>query len=351
MSGPQKIPYYTTERGLLVELPMDMRRGDGEEKHHRINGQPLQPTFNPRWWLIDAPAPVTSYAVHAGSRVVNDRYELRNPSLGLPTTIPAGEIERDSNWNWTGKYQGMDGLYENKREYEDLGFKEAEFIPELLGTLEFANLGDPTAFSYKLHKEGLWFSRDMPQPTIDYQAIFGDKVWGPVISVDEIQKAMTPDVAWHLGPCSISSRTTYRLIRFHVKANIDPKFAEITSDYDFCFTVKKRVRVEPYTRRYESIFGTRRRPKFKTDTVSFNLHEIFEMTHAEERYKGYTVVEGFSGESLADLAETIDRYLECLVQAINEPLARCPTCSGTGVVNLTKIPTNDRERFGKELVA
>jgi hypothetical protein len=160
---------------------------------------------------------------------------------------------------------------------------------------------------------------------------------------------MTPEVAWHLGPCSIDSRVAYRIIRFYVQTNIDPRWAEITSDYDFCFTVKKRVRVEPYTRHYESVFSSRRRPKFKTDTVQFHTHELFEMTHADARYKGYTVVDGFSAPSLADLAETIDHYLRCLSEAINEPLARCPTCHGEGTVNLTKIPTNDRQRFGKDV--
>jgi len=349
MSATVNIPYYTTERGLLVGLEPDYRRTNDAERH-RINGQPLIATFNPKWWLVDAAAPVTSYAVHAGTRAINARYEIRNPDLRLPPVIAAAEIEKNSSHDWSGTHAGMEALYQYKCEYEDLGFAETAFTAEPLGRLTFDNLGDPTAFSYKIEREGM-FNRDMPQPSIDYMDIFADRNWGPIISVDEIHKAMKPEFAWHLGPCSVNSRVAYRLIRFHVKGNVDPRYAEITSDYDFCFTVKKRIRVEPYTRRYETPFSTRRRPKFRTDTVQFHLHEFFEMTHAEEKYKGYTVVEGFSGTSLTDLADNIDHYLRCLTEAINEPLARCPTCQGTAVVNLGKIPTNDRERFGKMVTA
>jgi hypothetical protein len=120
---------------------------------------------------------------------------------------------------------------------------------------------------------------------------------------------MVPEAAWHLAPCSLSSEITYRIISSYAKNHIDPKQAQVTSDYDFCFTVQEKVRVVPYKHTYEVFqWGKRRRPKSATETGEYKLHLLFEMTHDKEKYKGYTVVEGFKGENLADLAETIDTY-------------------------------------------
>jgi hypothetical protein len=65
----------------------------------------------------------------------------------------------------------------------------------------------------------------------------------------------------------------------------------------------------PYKHTYEVFqWGKRRRPKFATETGQYKLHPLFEMTHDKKKYKGYTAVEGFKRENLADLAETIDTY-------------------------------------------
>ncbi|MFK5882928.1 MAG: hypothetical protein QM489_01155 [Candidatus Izemoplasma sp.] len=45
-------------------------------------------------------------------------------------------------------------------------------------------------------------------------------------------------------PCEISSQDLYNIIRERVKQNINYENAAITSDYDFCFTVKRKLQVD-----------------------------------------------------------------------------------------------------------
>jgi hypothetical protein len=63
--------------------------------------------------------------------------------------------------------------------------------------------------------------------------------------VVRLERMLTPEFALHERPCSITSKQTYDIVRYYVKENIDPKQAEVTSDYDFCFTVKKKVAIKP----------------------------------------------------------------------------------------------------------
>ena len=44
--------------------------------------------------------------------------------------------------------------------------------------------------------------------------------------------------------CRLTSQESFDIIRWYIKRNIDPKAAEMTSDYDFCLTVKKLIPLE-----------------------------------------------------------------------------------------------------------
>ena len=154
-----------------------------------------------------------------------------------------------------------------------------------------------------------------------------------VASFSELSEMMTPDLLLHNQPCSISSEQTYKIIRKHVSDNIDPKWAVITSDYDFCFTVKKKIAIKPITRTYEQTKSNGRsyaKPRLSTKTTTHKESEIFEMTHSGRCYKGYTPISGFKGDSLQELINNIDQYLSELMTYINEPLSECQHCNGTG---------------------
>ena len=50
-----------------------------------------------------------------------------------------------------------------------------------------------------------------------------------------------PDILIHNYPCEISSVDLYSVVRQYIKDNIDTKVAKITTDYNFCFEVKKLI--------------------------------------------------------------------------------------------------------------
>jgi len=122
----------------------------------------------------------------------------------------------------------------------------------------------------------------------------------------------------------------------YIKENINPKVARITSDYDFCFTVKKIIGLEKPIEHRREVLNSRGRsyknPKYKYDYVKSRELEIFEMTSKEDHYQGYTPIDGISAENEYDLKEKTDKICEDTLALINEPLVECPHCHGYGVV-------------------
>lgn len=148
-----------------------------------------------------------------------------------------------------------------------------------------------------------------------------------------------PEPLRSASPCEISSKEIYDIVRQHVKDNINPKLARITSDYDFCFTVKKIIPLlKPHTYSYQDIFARTKKQRsklhFKTDTSK--EIEIFQMTHDRENYKGYTPIKGFKAANEWELKEMIDNFLSTLMQTIHSPIEQCPHCDGSGYLQESK---------------
>lgn len=136
-------------------------------------------------------------------------------------------------------------------------------------------------------------------------------------------------------PCALDGRQSYNLIRQHVKTHINPEYAEITSDYDFCLTVEKRIALaepEPFKRRV----GTGRRAHDVTDYRRHRNVEVYKVAppdrHTGKPYSGYPLVTPFVGTSHEDLKANIALYLDNLMKRINEPLCECKACGGKGVI-------------------
>lgn len=112
-----------------------------------------------------------------------------------------------------------------------------------------------------------------------------------------------------------------------MKANINGKYATITSDYDFCFTVKKVIYHTPekYT-----VNISKRKPKYETRYRRNREIVIFES--APKPYNNYTVQKSISGENHKDLEMKVDKYLKDLIEEINKPLIECECCKGMGVI-------------------
>jgi hypothetical protein len=112
----------------------------------------------------------------------------------------------------------------------------------------------------------------------------------------------------------------YDITRQYILEHIDNSVAMITSNYAFCFEVKKLVPlIVPETIKYQNIFGRtkREREKIYTTIKKYEEKPIFEMTHEQEKYKGYSVIPEMFANSEAELKEKVDTWLESLIAIIN----------------------------------
>lgn len=190
------------------------------------------------------------------------------------------------------------------------------------------------------------------QPDINYNAIHKSgwsdepyKITNANVQHQMLDKIIFPAVLLHERPCEFTSKQMYDITRQHVKDHIDNSKATITSDYDFCFGVSKLVPLlEPKTASYSNIFARTKRERNK---ITYKTHttketQIFQMTHNQENYKGYTAIDPIFANNETELKEKVDTWLTGLMDVINAPLYQCPHCSGTGYTEETK-PVNKNE--------
>lgn len=129
-------------------------------------------------------------------------------------------------------------------------------------------------------------------------------------------------------PCAVSGKSLYALFRDHIKKNIDPRYARITSDYDFCFTVKKVVNIEPYEIEYDA--SKTKKPKLVKKLITNTEITVYE--NSPEGYSKYPKQPDWFADSTEAMDKKIKDYLVELMETINAPVKQCPHCKGTGVV-------------------
>ena len=269
------------------------------------------PTFSRNWLQIEKyPNKIETYS---SPPPINRRYELRDAELSsdkLPFVIPEKE---------SGKYsESVLGLYKYCSDEQEKEYKKVEC--EIKIVMEVDNFELPPVFNYKTIRRDSWADKEfiIDNNSIDHQ-IF--------------DKIIFPEIMLHTRPCSISSQKLYGITRQYIKDHMDTKVAKITSDYDFCFTVKKVIPLlEPQTYQTQNLFARTKRERTKINYVTQKYKEvdIFEMTHDQSKYNNYTVLGGIFADNERELKEKIDFFLEDLISVINEPLSICPCCKGTG---------------------
>lgn len=327
----QGIIYYKTNRGLLIANKA-FNYGTVRSNMHGnclINDKPLQPTHTPFWYQIDGEQEVLSYKEKVSDTRVLVGFDLKDPSMEIDGKIPAYLSVEEVKQHWDDgvddyrweNYDNIRPLYEGKFETTVGGYQDVEFEAECLGEVE-GDVTKPVQTVFSVPVDSNWSHKGDKSVKIESIAHYS-----------ELDRILTPEFAIHNKPCTLSSKQTYDIVRTYIKDNIDPKQAIITSDYEFCFTVKKKVAVKPWVNTTEKKKGNGRSyatPKISKQTVDHKQVQIFEMTHDQQNYKGYSVIKGFSGNNLEDLVETIKDYLEELMSYINCPVSECEHCGGTG---------------------
>ena len=285
------------------------------------DGKKAQPTFHPKWLKIAKPP--KKIEIEVKQLDINYRFVLVDKTLEspkFPLSFTRESVcfynEKDYYWQWKTEFTHLSSLY---KEVSDPVPNALETVPfDFKVVCEIDNIKEYAGFSYLTQKTH-WISDgkvNLTNKDVSYQGI---------------DRIVFPDVVLPSRPSVLSSEQSYGIIREFVKTHINPKVAEVTSDYDFCFTVCKKVKIAtPYTHIWDDKVGrkTVKRSRF----VSDRRVEIFEMTHTGSNYKGYTPISGFRGKNHEDLRENIDKFLKDLIADINKPIEECQCCKGMGVV-------------------
>lgn len=153
----------------------------------------------------------------------------------------------------------------------------------------------------------------------------------PFFSVKDM--ITTPKVLLLSKPCAVSGKELYKLIRDHVKRNINPKVAKITADYDFCFTVEKIIDIEPYKIQYN--VSKTKTPRYQEKLITQTNLVIYK--NSPDGYHDYPKQEDWFANSCEEMQEKIDNFLTELINKINTPVKQCPTCKGYGVIQQEEL--------------
>ncbi len=308
--------------------------------NYLFDGINPQKTFNDQWFFIDnIPSKVSHYERQPN---INHRYILADGSLEsdkIPATIMkvdvGDEVDDGGNIIWKPELSLYKSLYTELSDEQPSIEVIDDFTFNVV--LEIGDVTDPVEFTYPTgHSYDRW-AKDNRRDNFVRR--------GNIIHQD-LDKIIFPSLLIHETPCVLSSEDTYKIVREYISTHINPSVAVITSNYDFCFTVKKRV---PLAKSYQAKYTDSSKRKGSKDRIRMRMvthreFPIFEMTHSKSMYQGYTPIQGFEARNEQELKETLDSYMEDLSKQINEPVTECPTCNGCGVL-FDEVKEN---RIGKD---
>lgn len=280
-----------------------------------FDGKHPTESYCKNWYFIEQ-FPTTIQKECRGE-ILNKRYELLDETLEsekMPKVIP---YEEESNYN----SNVIESLYTYK--YDQAPNYIEDVVCDIQIICEVGNFNFPPRFDYNAIHRVNYSDRTYTVTNANVKHQMLDMI-------------MFPTVLLHEKPCKFTSKQMFDITRQYILEHIDNSVATITSNYNFCFEVKKLIPlIEPETITYQNIFARtkRERDKIRTTVKKYEEKSIFEMTHEQEKYKGYSVIPEMCANSEAELKEKVDTWLESLIAIINKPLCQCPHCQGTGYVD------------------
>ena len=258
------------------------------------------------------------------------KLKKESPNIALPTNLTMQELSQvyDDDIEemvWTGEFKSIVNLYEPVWETSDPFYEDVDFELTVVRTISIEGITNPIEMKVR-SVEG------------NYKGTAQELDLSKIANYEEIEQILTPEFLLHERPCHLSSLSMYKIVRSYVQQNLDPKQCKITSDYDFCFTVKKIIKVKPYEVRNEKLKANLKSfnpPRYETSIVQTKEVEVFKMSHDTAggrglSYKGYEAIKPLYANNLKDLAEKLKSYLEDLIYNLNTPVAECQHCNGTG---------------------
>jgi hypothetical protein len=279
-------------------------------------------TFHSEWVVVsEEPKLIQEYKKQPN---INFRYQLIDKNMvssHTPYTLKRVDALEDGDRPiWKEKFALYRSMYEICSDEQPDILIDIDFRYETV--MEVAEIKEFEEFDYDV-EETRWErrgSRKITEGDIQHQLL------------DEI---VFPNILLPSRPCLLTSQQTFAIVRQYVKQHINYDVASITLDFNFCFTVKKKIPLSEPTKYTvdvnNSMFSSRKRkPKYEARYKSEREAECFEM--APEPYQKYTVINGFRGEDQNDLKHKIDTYCKSLILFINTPIRDCPRCEGSGII-------------------
>lgn len=266
-----------------------------------FDGQVAEKTNKNEWYKLNKiPSEILE---KKPNEAINKRYELKagyQPTELMPSIITMEMYELD-------EYEDVMGLYSLKYDIKEGDYEPIEFkISTVYKRKDFEFV--PNKYCAK---------------------------------TDLLTQIEYPEVAHQDFPCKLTSDQMYSIIRNYVKSNINTKYAQVKSDYDFHFEVVRQIGLaEPYTTLVDvngSMFNKRRKPKWVTRNISTKTASILNLKRKPENTNygdDCCLAPCIIGENYADLTEKVEKYLEELMASINKEYCECPNCKGWGVVEV-----------------
>jgi hypothetical protein len=287
-------------------------------------------SFKENWFYVDKEFKKVEKEIQPPS--INHRYELKDPD-SFPNLkkvynkehVVINEACSDNDWNteFTEEFANICSLYNLKSDMPEKEKEELEFELEIIGEVE--KIDEPMKIKNRIYKDEYFTHKG------------GQVIQGNFLKKRLYDEMSTPGILLHEKPAYITSKKFYDIIRYHVGQNIDSRYARITSDYNFCFMVMKKIKT--YERweyvidiNFNPFSRIKKRPKHDTRYKDNREVKVFSMTHEESNYEGYEPIKGIGAENDTKLKEKIDKYLDELMEEINRPLEDCPHCKGAGCV-------------------
>lgn len=329
------IEIIKTDKCWFIKEILNNSWGNGNIENLYFNGNKPKQTFSKKWFQIEKPKDnnLIIEKEKKGEKI-NQRYVIKDKeyiSNKLPEIIKYED--RDKYYDaYYEDYKILNDFYNYEYDEKEPYKQKIDFDYKILCEIE--NYEFPLNFEYEaIHR---WNYKEEPY-----------MIKRDSINHQEIDKIIFPEILLTNRPCCLSSKQMYDITRQYIKENIDNSIAKITSDYDFCFKVEKIVKLlEPETIIYNNIFARTKKEREKTHykVKEYKQVVIYEMTHNQENYRGYTAIEPMYANSEDELKEKIDTWLKELIKKINKPLEQCPYCKGTGYKEKVKrIKTNNIE--------
>lgn len=325
MDKPTQILAIKTDDGYYITGERYYTRNNATAMRSLFfDGQKPELTFDQHWVKIKKEPKMVEHELP--SKNVNHRFELKDSTMEsdkFPLVFQRDDVTDydDYDYTWKDEYSNLESLYKLvsdelpiRKELIDFNF---EIIMEVEGIKEYKD------FSYDVQKtdwehEGL---RTLTPQDLSHQ---------------HIDKMLFPEILLPTKPCMFTSEQAYKIVRQHVKQHINLEIAHITSDYNFCFTVKKLIALDNPLEVKNEILNARGRSyknrRYRSRYVTTREVEVFEMTYSPNNYNGYTPIREFRGKDQDDLENNINTYLSELIEIINTPLVDCPHCKGMGIV-------------------